>query len=130
MNVEEYEVMYQAEGPPMVVPRPGAYHSPSAGSLPAAHRTRFEDPGGRLRRGRRDEIPVPVGEVTGFDYAAEALRFSQQRGHTRLAQATVLDLPLVRERFELIVSFDVICERGATNSPWTSLRGSPQRRLT
>jgi len=52
------------------------------------------------------------GEVTGFDFAAEALHFSRKRGHTRLAQASVLDIPFASDRFDLIVSFDVICERG------------------
>ena len=54
----------------------------------------------------------PYGTVTGFDFSAEALRFSQKRAHTRLAQASVLEIPFVSDLFDLIVSFDVICEMG------------------
>jgi SAM-dependent methyltransferase len=55
---------------------------------------------------------APYGRVTGFDFSSEALRFSQQRGHTRLAQASVMSLPFEDRAFDLIVSFDVICETG------------------
>jgi len=52
------------------------------------------------------------GEATGFDFSAEALKFSHQRAHTRLAQASVLEIPFASQCFDLIVSFDVICEMG------------------
>ena len=55
---------------------------------------------------------APYGRVVGFDFSAEALRFSQQRGHARLAQASVVSLPFADNEFDLIVSFDVICEIG------------------
>ncbi len=55
---------------------------------------------------------TPYGEVTGFDFSAEALRFSQQRGLTRLTQASVVATPFADRQFDLIVSFDVICEIG------------------
>lgn len=55
---------------------------------------------------------APYGCVTGFDFSAEALRFSRQRGHTQLAQASVVNLPFEDNTFDLIVSFDVICEIG------------------
>ena len=53
---------------------------------------------------------LPYGEVVGFDFSAEALRFSRQRGLTRLTQASVVNMPFADQRFDLIVSFDVICE--------------------
>ena len=52
----------------------------------------------------------PYGEAIGFDFSAEALRFSQQRGLTRLTQASVVNIPFADRQFDLIVSFDVICE--------------------
>lgn len=54
----------------------------------------------------------PYGNVTGFDFAAEALKFSRKRGHQQLAQASVMTLPFADNTFDLIVSFDVICETG------------------
>ena len=55
---------------------------------------------------------APYGRVVGFDFSAEALRFCRQRGHDRLAQASVVSLPFADSEFDLIVSFDVICETG------------------
>ncbi len=54
----------------------------------------------------------PYGRVTGFDFSAEALRFSRQRGLTRLAQASVAGMPFRDRQFDLVVSFDVICDVG------------------
>jgi len=55
------------------------------------------------------------GAVTGFDFAAEALKFSRRRGHVRLAQASVTDLPFADHQFDLVVSFDVLCEIGVAD---------------
>jgi len=52
------------------------------------------------------------GQVTGFDFAPEAVRFSRQRGATRLAQASVMEIPFASHSFDLVVRFDVLCERG------------------
>ncbi len=60
------------------------------------------------------------GEVTGFDFSAEALRFSRQRGLTRLTQASAVEIPFADRQFDLIVSFDVICEIGVDE--WVALR--------
>jgi SAM-dependent methyltransferase len=54
----------------------------------------------------------PYGRVTGIDFSAEALRFCQRREHERLSQASVLQLPFADREFDLVVSFDVICEIG------------------
>ena len=51
------------------------------------------------------------GAVTGFDFAVEALRFCRQRGRDQLTQASVLKMPYVDSAFDLVVSFDVICQR-------------------
>jgi SAM-dependent methyltransferase len=55
---------------------------------------------------------APYGRVVGFDFSTAALRFSRARGHTRLTQASVMQLPLADRAFDLIVSFDVISEAG------------------
>ncbi len=54
----------------------------------------------------------PYGRVTGLDFSVEALSFCRQRGHDRLSQASVMSLPYADGAFDLIVSFDVICEIG------------------
>jgi SAM-dependent methyltransferase len=112
MNLEEYEVMYQVEdhhwwylGMEQITCRLLERYLPQAGSA-----LKILDAG--CGTGAVMKYLCKYGEVTGFDYAAEALRFSQKRGHVRLVQASVLEIPFVPELFDLIVSFDVICERG------------------
>ncbi|HLF28178.1 MAG TPA: class I SAM-dependent methyltransferase [Anaerolineae bacterium] len=51
------------------------------------------------------------GAVTGFDFAAEALHFCQVRRRERLSRASVMALPYADAAFNLITSFDVLCER-------------------
>ena len=112
MNHEEYEVMYQVED----------HHWWYLGM---EHITRhlldhyLPHPGPALKildggcgTGAVMKYLCRYGEVTGFDFAAEALHFSRKRGHTRLVQASVLGIPFAQDLFDLIVSFDVICERG------------------
>jgi len=55
------------------------------------------------------------GSVTGFDYAAEALHFCRLRRRERLSRASVLALPYADESFDLIASFDVLCERAVVD---------------
>jgi SAM-dependent methyltransferase len=114
MNHEEYEVMYQVED----------HHWWYLGmeritcnvlerALPSKQEARslkILDAG--CGTGAVMKYLAQFGEVTGFDFSAEALRFSQKRGHTRLAQASVLEIPFACELLDLIISFDVICERG------------------
>ncbi len=114
MNLEEYEVMYQVED----------HHWWYLGmeritcdllehALPPDRETRslkILDAG--CGTGAVMKYLARYGEVTGFDFSAEALRFSRRRGHPRLVRASVLDIPFAQDLFDLIVSFDVICERG------------------
>jgi SAM-dependent methyltransferase len=51
------------------------------------------------------------GQVTGFDFAAEALKYCILRGAPRIVQASVMHLPFSDSSFDLVVSFDVLCER-------------------
>lgn len=52
-----------------------------------------------------------LGAVMGMDYVHLALKFCQQRGLKRLSQGTVTRLPVASARFDLVVSFDVLCHR-------------------
>jgi SAM-dependent methyltransferase len=114
MNPEEYEVMYQVED----------HHwwylgmeritcSVLERALPPEREARslkILDAG--CGTGAVMKYLAKYGEVTGFDFSTEALRFSQKRGHTRLVQASVLEMPFAPDLLDLIVSFDVICARG------------------
>jgi SAM-dependent methyltransferase len=114
MNLEEYEVMYQVED----------HHWWYLGmeritcdllerALPPGREARLLkilDAG--CGTGAVMKYLARYGEVTGFDFSAEALKFSRRRGHSRLAQASVLQIPLASNRFDAVVSFDVICETG------------------
>jgi SAM-dependent methyltransferase len=51
------------------------------------------------------------GQVTGFDFAGEALSFCRLRQAERLARGSVMDVPFADGSFDLVVSFDVLCER-------------------
>jgi len=112
MNFEEYEVMYQVEdhhwwylGMEQITCRVLERFLPRDRS-----ELRILDAG--CGTGAVMKYLCQYGEVTGFDFSAEALRFSHQRAHTRLAQASVLEIPFASQCFDLIVSFDVICEMG------------------
>jgi ubiquinone/menaquinone biosynthesis C-methylase UbiE len=99
MNHEEYEVMYQVED----------HHWWYLGmecitcallerALPQDRETRslkILDAG--CGTGAVMKYLAQYGEVTGFDFSAEALRFSQKRGHTRLVQASVLEIPFAQD---------------------------------
>src|SRR5512143_3753111 len=114
MNLEEYEVMYQAEdhhwwylGMEQIT---CSLLERALSAEREARSLKILDAG--CGTGAVMKYLARYGEVTGFDFSAQALRFSQKRGHTRLAQASVQEIPFAHELFDLIVSFDVICERG------------------
>lgn len=50
------------------------------------------------------------GCVVGIDVVPTALDFCRQRGHLRLALASVTDLPFTDESFDLVTSFDVLVQ--------------------
>ena len=111
MNHEEYEVMYQVEDhhwwylgmeriTRSLLDQTIGQH-PSMSILDAGCGT-----------GAVMAYLAQYGQATGFDFSAEALRFSRQRGHQSLAQASVIDLPYADSSFDLVTSFDVICEIG------------------
>jgi SAM-dependent methyltransferase len=115
MNHEEYEVMYQVED----------HHWWYQGMQHITCRLLDREVGrtGQLRildagcgTGAVLKYLQPYGQTSGFDFAAEALRFSKQRGHGQLSQASVMQLPYADRIFDLITSFDVICEIGVEES--------------
>jgi ubiquinone/menaquinone biosynthesis C-methylase UbiE len=61
------------------------------------------------------------GTVTGIDLYPQALEFCRQRNASRLARASVLNLPFAPASFDLITSFDVLYER-AVSSEGTALK--------
>lgn len=56
-----------------------------------------------------------LGKVTGVDLYPQALTYCQKRNASRLACASVLDLPFASASFDLVASFDVLYERGVTD---------------
>ncbi len=61
------------------------------------------------------------GNVTGIDLYPQALDFCRKRNASRLARASVLNLPFASASFDLITSFDVLYER-AVSSDITALQ--------
>ena len=110
MNPEEYEVMYRVED--------AHWWYRGMETITRAVLDRVVGRGHNLRildagcgTGGVMGYLSDYGPVTGFDFAAEALRFCQMRKRDRLSRASVLALPYADESFDLITSFDVLCER-------------------
>lgn len=55
------------------------------------------------------------GNVTGVDLYPQALEFCRKRHASRLARASVLNLPFASASFELVTSFDVLYERAVAS---------------
>ena len=112
MDLEEYGVMYRVEDT----------HWWYAGMarITQAVLNRWYAPGAGLRildagcgtGAAMASYLSAYGRVTGFDFAAVALRFCRQRDAKYLAQASITDIPFADASFDLVVSFDVLCERG------------------
>jgi SAM-dependent methyltransferase len=110
MNLDEYEVMYKAENT----------HWWYRG-MTAITRAILDRHVGRERRLRILDAGCGTGavigylsgygSVVGFDFSTEALRFCQKRQLSRLAQASVNGSAITDASFDLVVSFDVLCER-------------------
>ncbi|HEX2521142.1 MAG TPA: class I SAM-dependent methyltransferase [Terriglobia bacterium] len=46
----------------------------------------------------------------GFDFSAEAVKFLKLRGVANVLQASTTDIPFKSESFDLVTSFDVLCQ--------------------
>jgi len=111
MNPEEYAIMYHVED----------HHWWYRGmaQITRAVLDRWYRPGASLRildagcgtGGAMTSYLRDYGQVTGFDFAGEALHFCKTRGAKRLTRASVGEIPFPAESFDLVVSFDVLCER-------------------
>jgi SAM-dependent methyltransferase len=114
MNLEEYEVMYQVEDHHWwYLGMERITRSLLERALPPeweACSLKILDAG--CGTGAVMKYLARYGEVIGFDFSGEALKFSRRRGHTRLAQASVLQAPFASHQFDVLVSFDVLCENG------------------
>jgi SAM-dependent methyltransferase len=55
------------------------------------------------------------GRVTGVDIHPLALSYCRKRGLSRIARASVLDLPFASAQFDVVTSFDVLYEKAVAN---------------
>jgi hypothetical protein len=46
----------------------------------------------------------------GFDFSAEAVKFLRLRGVANVLQASTTDIPFGSATFDLVTSFDVLCQ--------------------
>lgn len=114
MDLEEYEVMYQVEE------HHWWYLGMERITRSLLERALPPEPGARSLRildagcgtGAVMKYLAQYGEVTGFDFSTQALKFSRRRGHARLVQASALQIPFASGSFDVLVSFDVISEVG------------------
>jgi len=61
------------------------------------------------------------GMITGIDVSPDALRFCGERGQQYLGCASVTDLPFADEVFDLVTSFDVLCQLPGTGADQKAL---------
>lgn len=112
MDVREYEIMFQAEE------RHWWYLGMA--TITRALLNRHVHPSQRLNildagcgtGAAMTTYLADYGDVTGVDLYKEAVTLSRKRNASRLARASILDLPLASASFDLVTSFDVLYERG------------------
>jgi len=114
MNPEEYEVMYRVED--------AHWWYRGMESITRAVLDRAIGRGRDLRildagcgTGAVMGYLADYGRVTGCDFAAAALHFCRARRRDRLSRASVLALPYADASFDLVTSFDVLCERAVVD---------------
>ena len=109
VNHEEYEMMYRAED----------HHWWYTGmrSITKAVLDRYVRRGQPLSildagcgTGSTMNYLKDYGEVTGVDMAPEAVSFCRERGLKRIGRASICELPFADASFDLITSFDVVCQ--------------------
>jgi SAM-dependent methyltransferase len=110
VNPEEYGIMYRVEDT--------HWWYLGMARITRAVLNRWYSPGAGLRildagcgTGAVMQLLADYGAVTGFDFAAAALHFCRIRGARRLARASIMQLPFLDGQFDLVTSFDVLCER-------------------
>ena len=114
MNPEEFEVMYRVEDSHWWYRGMEAITRAVLDRVVGhVHNLRILDAG--CGTGAVMSYLADYGQVTGFDFAAEALQFCQLRGRDRLSRASVQALPYANESFDLIASFDVLSDGGVVD---------------
>ncbi|MCZ2127506.1 MAG: class I SAM-dependent methyltransferase [Anaerolineales bacterium] len=114
MDPREYELMYRVED------RHWWYRGMSAATRALIERWTFAkdlrifDAGCGTGAALTHYLP-DYGTPFGADLYAEALHFCRQRNAPRLTRASILDLPFASASFDLVVSFDVLYERGVAD---------------
>lgn len=115
MDREEYAIMFQAED--------HHWWYQGMARITRALLGRWYLPGQGLRildagcgtGGAMTGYLAEYGEVTGFDFSEDALRFCRLRGAGRLVRASAMDIPFRNRTFDLVASFDVLCEQKVTH---------------
>jgi SAM-dependent methyltransferase len=112
LDVREYEIMFQAEerhwwylGMATITRALLNRH------IRPNHRLKILDAGCGTGAAMTTYL-ADYGDVTGVDLYQEAVTLSRKRNASRLARASILDLPLAPASFDLVTSFDVLYERG------------------
>ena len=59
---------------------------------------------------------LPQVQLTGIDFSASAVEFTQQRQLGTVKQASVENLPFSNECFDLVMSLDVVCSEGVDDA--------------
>lgn len=59
---------------------------------------------------------LPQIHLTGIDFSASAVEFTQQRQLGTVKQASVENLPFPNECFDLVMSLDVVCSEGVDDA--------------
>jgi SAM-dependent methyltransferase len=114
MKPEEYEVMYRVEDTHWwYLGMEAITRAVLDRAIGRGHNLRILDAG--CGTGAAMGYLADYGTVTGFDFAAEALHFCQIRKRDRLSRASVLALPYADASFDLVASFDVLCERAVVD---------------
>lgn len=113
MNPEEYEVMYRVED--------SLWWYVGMQAITRAVLERFYPRDGQARSlrildagcgtGGVLKYLTDYGQAMGFDFAAEALALCRKRNLSNLARASINELPYADASFDVVTSFDVICER-------------------
>lgn len=110
MEPTEYQTMYQVEDRHWwYVGMQQITTTQIAALYPGRHDLCLLDAG--CGTGAAMKYLAPFGCVTGFDFMPQALSFCQERGLSRLAQASVTAVPFAADHFDLVTSFDVLCHR-------------------
>lgn len=109
MRTAEYQAMYEVEDGHW-------WYTGMRRILDALVRHRFSERYGSLQvldagcgTGGNSAYLRRYGEVSGFDFSDEALRFARQRPGLTLARASVDHIPFRDGCFDLVLSNDVLC---------------------